>query len=169
MRIFLAVMLTILAAKALGQADKKLIKQQAELTGAALLNDDYETLIKFTYPKVIEIVGGRDKLIAMVQKGKVEMKSQGITFEKVIIGEPSSSVAAGSEIHCLVPQTVFLKVPNGKMKSESYLIGVSQDGGSHWFFIDAVNLNMGNVRTVLPNYNSDLQLPAKKQPQFIKD
>jgi len=165
----LIISLTLLTVTAFGQVDSNVIKEQAELTAKALLNDDYETLIRFTYPKVIELVGGRDKMISLIKKGKIEMGEQGISFEKVIIGKPSNIVIAGSEIHCLVPQTVYMKVPKGKLKSGTQLLAVSQDNGSNWFFIDAVNLNKENIKIVLPNYNFDLVLPPKNEPIFIAD
>jgi hypothetical protein len=165
----LTFLLALLTTTCFGQVDSNVIKEQAELTAKALLNDDYETVIRFTYPKVIELVGGRDKMISLIKKGKIEMGQQGISFDKVTIGNPSKTVIAGDEIHCLVPQTVYMKVPKGKMKSETHLIAVSQDNGANWFFIDTVKLNKDNIKIVLPNYNFDLILPAKKQPIFIAD
>ena len=108
-------------------------------------------------------------MVSIIKKGKVEMEQQGISFETVTIGKPSETVKAGDEIHCLVPQTIFMKVPKGKIKSETYLLAVSKDNGSNWFFIDTVNLTLDNVKTVLPNYNADLKIPTKKQPKFIAD
>jgi hypothetical protein len=165
----LTFLLALFTTPSFGQVDSKVIKDQAESTAKALLNDDYETIIKFTYPKVIELVGGRDKMISLIKKGKIEMGQQGITFDRVIIGKPSKTVIAGDEIHCLVPQTIFMKVRKGKMKSETQLIAVSRDKGANWYFIDAVNLNKDTVKKVLPNYNFDLVLPNKKQPIFIAD
>ncbi len=169
MKKYFALTLILITCSAFGQVDNKKIKEQAELTAKSLLQDDYETLIKFTYPKVIEMVGGREKMISLVKKGKVEMGQQGISFETVTIGEASKTVKAGQEIHCLIPQIVLMKGPNGKMKSETYLLAISKDNGNNWFFIDTVNLTMDNVKTVLPNYNPDLQIPAKKPLKFIAD
>ena len=165
----LTFLLTFLTTLTFAQVDSDVIKKQAELTAKALVNDDYETLIKFTYPKVIELVGGRDKMISLIKKGKIEMGQQGISFDKVIIGKPSKTVIAGDEIHCLVPQTVYMKVPKGKLKSETQLLAVSRDNGSNWFFIDAVSLNKDNIKRVLPNYNFDLVLPTKSEPIFVSD
>ena len=165
----LTFLLALLATTSFGQIDNKLIKEQAELTAKALLDDDYETIIRFTYPKVIELVGGRDKMISLIKNGKIEMGKEGISFDKVTIGEPSKTVIAGDEIHCLIPQTVYMKVPKGKLKSETHLLAVSRDNGTNWFFIDAVSLNKDNIKMVLPNYNFDLILPAKTQPIFVAD
>jgi hypothetical protein len=168
MRQFILV-LTFLSTASFAQINNADIKKQAESTARALLTSDYETLIKFTYPKVIELVGGREKMISLIKNGRIEMSIQGVSFDKVIIGTPSKTVAAGTEILCLVPETVFMKVPKGKMKTETQLLGVSRDNGVNWYFIDAVNLNKDNVKFVLPNYNFDLVLPPKKQPEFIPD
>ena len=165
----LTFLLTLLNTVSFAQIDSRVIKELAELTANALLNDDYETVIKFTYPKVIELVGGRDKMISLIKKGKAEMKEQGIAFDKVIIGQPSKTVIAGNEIHCLIPQTIYMKVPKGKMKSETQLIAVSRDNGATWYFIDAINLNKDNIRRILPNYNFDLIFPTKRRPIFIAD
>lgn len=151
------------------QVDKGVIKEQAEQTANALLKADYETLIKYTYPKVVELVGGKEKMIETVKKGQAEMRQQGITFESVKIGEPSKTVVAGDEIHCLVPQTLIMKVPKGRLKTNSPLLGVSKDNGKHWYFIDTAGLSMDNVKTVLANYNPELKLPVKKEPEFIPD
>lgn len=169
MRRYLTLILTLFTFLTFGQVDSKVIKEQAELTAKALLQDDYETLIKFTYPKVVEMVGGQAKMISLIKKGKAEMGQQGISFEKVTIGSPSKTVNAGNEIHCLIPQTITMKVPNGKMKSETYLLAISKDNGNHWYFIDTVSLTLENIKNVLPNFNTDLKLPTKKQPKFIAD
>src|SRR5688572_11812553 len=175
MKQYLSITFMFIGTLAIGQVDHEKVvdnskvKEQAEMTAKSLLENDFETLMKFTYPKVIELVGGRDKMISLIKKGTVEMDQQGISFDKVIIGEPSKTIMAGEEAHCLISQTIFMKVPKGKIKSETYLLAISKDSGNHWFFIDTVNLTMDNIKKVLPNYNPELIIPGKKQPEFIKD
>lgn len=161
--------LTFLSTFTFGQVDKKRIKEQAEVTAAALMQSDYETLLNHTYPVIIDMIGGREEMISVIENGRAEMEQQGISFESVTIGDPTETVEAGEEIHCLISQTLFLKVPKGRMKSESYLLAISQDNGAHWFFIDTVNLTMENIKDIIPNYNLSLVLPPRKQPLFIPD
>jgi hypothetical protein len=150
------------------QEDKKRIKEQAESVAKSLLEDDYETLLKFTYPKIIELSGGPDALIELIKNGKAEMSQQGVTFDKVMIGEPSQTVKAGDEIHGIVPQTVYMKVPTGIIENESYLLAISRDDGNHWYFIDGANLTPQSISTLLPNYNPALVVPSKTQPRLIR-
>lgn len=165
----LTLLLILASAFSFGQVDPAKIKEQAEQMASALLHGDYETMVKFTHPKVVELIGGRDKMISLLKNGTLEMQQQGISFESVIIGEPSSIVKAGEDLHCLIPQTIFMKVPKGKLKTESHLLAISKDKGIHWVFIDTVKLDKDNVKMVVPNYNPELQLPPKGEIQFIPD
>ena len=169
MKNYVTLLLILTAVGGFGQVDPAKIKEQAQQTANALLQGDYETLMKFTHPKVIELIGGRDKMMTLLKNGTVEMQQQGVSFESVAIGDPSPTVKAGDELHCLVPQTIFMKVPKGKLKTESHLLAVSQDNGRNWVFIDTVKLDENNIKMVLPNYNFDLKLPPKSKPLFIPD
>lgn len=148
------------------QTHSEEIKKQAEIAAKALVDGDYETLIKYTYPKLIERMGGKDYFMNIINAGKAQMASQGTTLEKFTIGTPSDVVKAGNELHALVPQTLTMKVKNGKMKTDGYLIAISKDNGSHWFFLDTSTLNMENIKMILPNYNMALVIPEKKPPTF---
>jgi hypothetical protein len=70
----------LLPCLALAQVDKKIIKQQAEQLAAAMVSNDYQTIVNFTYPKVVELLGGRDKMISIIKNGNIEMVKQRITF-----------------------------------------------------------------------------------------
>ena len=46
------------------------------------------------------------------------------------------------ELQCTLPQTIVMKVPNGKLVTKSTLIDVSKDMGRKWFFIDCLGRNI---------------------------
>ena len=165
--IIIAVALT--TSSLFAQVDNKVIKQQAEQTSKALLQGDYETVVKFTYPKIVEMLGGREKMVAMLRDGKAQMDAQGMGIESVSFGEPSLTVKAGEEIHCLVPQTLLMTVPGGKMKAESWLLAISTDKGTHWYFLDTAQMTMENIKGFVPHYNAELKIPETKEPEFISN
>jgi hypothetical protein len=165
----LTLLMVLFSMQAFAQVDREIILRQAETCANALIEEDYETVVKFTYPKVIELAGGSDKLIAIIKNGKEEMRKQGIKFDEVSFGQPSEVVKAGNELHVLVPQTVVMRLANGRLKNDTHLLGISQDGGANWFFIDTANLTMETIKDVLPHYNSKLVPPRKGRPIFIAD
>lgn len=147
---------------------KKNLQEQVSQMIHAFVSSDYETLIKFTYPSLIEEAGGPEKSFEQIKKDIEDLKNQGVTFDSVYVGQPTIFVNAGEEIHTLIPETMFVNGPRGTLMSESYLIAITKDKGLTWYFIDAAEIDNNNIKKMLPHYNLDLKIPPKKDPILIK-
>ncbi len=143
------------------QYGDNITKQGNELC-KAMVTQDYETLAKYTYPRIVEMMGGKKQMIATVAGGMQQLKSQGIQFKEVSIGEPEKIYTAGKEIHCLVPQTIISDVQGTEDKRTTYLLAISKNKGKRWYFVDATNLDNTNVKNLLPEFNDDMKLPKKQ-------
>jgi len=132
-----------------------------------MIEKDYESLSLFTYPVIIEWMGGKEKMINLISKEMQRIEDQGVVFIELSIGEPEKLYEAGKEIHCLVPQKVILENKNGKIISSSHLLAVSVDYGENWYFVDTAQLTSENVTVLFPKFNSDLKIPDKIQPEFV--
>lgn len=145
------------------------IKSQAEKMCQLLLKKDFSAFADFTYPKVIELMGGKEKMVEIMENGSKQMESEGTVFLNVTLGEPSEIVTNGNELQCTVPQTIQMKVPNGKLVSKSTLIAISSDKGKNWFFIDTSGKDIQTMNSILPNISLELVLPVSEEPVFYKD
>ena len=151
------------------ESAKDNLKIQVDQMVHALISKDYNTLLKFTYPKLIENKGGPDKAMAEIIEAVESLKKQDIALDSISIGQPTEFVKAGNEIHTIIPETLFIQVPRGILKSEGYLIGITQNLGKTWHFIDGADVNTSNITTILPNYNPKLRLPEQNDPILIKE
>jgi hypothetical protein len=151
--------------------DKQLlaIKQQADEVGKAVLAEDYFKVVDLTLPKVVELLGGRSKMVETMRAGTKEMKSQGITFHAIKVDPPKEVVKAGPDLIAVVPEVVTMKVPGGKVHQKSYLLAVSADQGRTWKFLDGAGVAGDNLKQVLPNLPKEVKLPKKEEPVFEKD
>ena len=149
-------------------AKKNLQEQLTQMTHAFISND-YETLVKFTYPALVEKAEGSEKSFGRIKKDIEDLKAEGITFDSISVGQPTIFVNAGEEIHTLIPETLFLNVPRGTLMQESYLIAITRDKGGNWYFLDAAEMDSSNVTKTLPHYNFDLKLPPQMDPILIKE
>src|ERR1700745_3592184 len=70
----------------------KRIKEQAMIMGKALQRKDFKSFSKFTYPLIVEKMGGRQNLLDAIEKGSKEMEAGGNSFQNVRFGEPSSII-----------------------------------------------------------------------------
>lgn len=149
------------------QADKATIKAKANEVAEATVNSDWETVAKYTYPKIIQLMGGKEKM-KEIMLGM--MQQQQITFESAEIGDPSEIYKTGeNDLFSLVPQTIVMKMPGYTVTNESYLIAISENKGERWYFLDTAQITMENVQNMIPNYNMDLVIPAKKEPIVVAD
>ncbi len=147
---------------------QKRVSIQAGKMAEAMKTHQYETTVKYTHPKVIEMLGGNKKYLEILATGGKEMKKMGISYESIALGAPTKTVKAGSELHCLIPETITMILKEGKMVSKSHLLAVSRDHGKNWTFIETAVLDEDNIKKILPNYNPELKIPEQEEPQFIK-
>jgi len=97
------------------------------------------------------------------------MESEGIIILNVTIGEPSKIITYGNELQCILPQTIEMKVPNGRLFSKSTLIVISTDNGKNWFFIDASGRDIQTMNKIFPNLSTELTIPNEEEPMFYRN
>lgn len=146
---------------------KRAVKQAGKMADA-MKTQQYEVMLNYTHPKVVEMLGGNKKYLDILTTGGKEMRKMGIDYESIILGEPTEPIKAGNELHCLIPETITMVLKEGKMISKSHLLAVSSDNGKNWTFIETAVLNEDNIKKILPNYNPSLKIPKAEDPQYIK-
>ncbi|MFD0792950.1 hypothetical protein ACFQZX_04935 [Mucilaginibacter litoreus] len=144
--------------------DAAQIKKQAQGIAGALLKGDYQTVLNNTYPKAVEIGGGKAKMLKMMTEGLDQMKAQGFLFEKITIGEPGKFYKAGTEIHCLIPETIVMKTNQGRFAGKSNLLAVSSNGGKSWSFLDLNRGSINAIDQIFPKFNHSLVIPQPQPP-----
>jgi hypothetical protein len=145
------------------------VKVQAEAMGQLMLKRDFESFTKFTYPKIVEIMGGKQNMIAIMEKGSKEMELQGIGFLNVTFGMPSKVITVKDEFQCTLLQTIEMKVAGGKLVTKSTLIAISKDNGANWYFVDSAGKDIITMKKTLPNLSAELILLQKQEPVFHKE
>ena len=102
------------------------IRAAAEKEANALVHGDYDTVADFTYPRIVELSGGRPGLKKLLSSGFADMKTKGISLASTVIGEPGPLVRSGAKLYSVVPATVVIKAPGTKITQPSYLLGSRQ-------------------------------------------
>lgn len=126
-----------------------------------------EEFVSYTYPALVEQMGGKQEMIAHLKKGRADLADQGYRFVSCEVAAPIQIVQAGTAFHAVLPLTQVLAVPKGKLHVAGHLLGVSSDAGKTWTFMDTVEMTPESVRQVLPDFNPELKLPPKTEPKFV--
>jgi hypothetical protein len=140
------------------------IRAAATENSTAFTTANYDRLVDLTYPKVVELLGGREKMIELLRHGTEDMKSRGSVIVGADVAEPKDVITAGDKRFAIVPMTVHVKVPEGTLRAPGFLLAVSTDGGKAWTFIDGAGLTREKLTQVFPDLPSELSLPALERP-----
>jgi hypothetical protein len=144
--------------------DLKEVKALAEESGRAFLAGDFAKLADLTYPKVVQMMGGKANMVSFLEAGQKQMQSEGFEIVSYTVGEPEKVVRAGTKLLVVVPTVLKAKVREGVLTQPSYLLGVSDARRKKWTFIDGSSLDASKLRTVLPEAAGRVALPKKQEP-----
>jgi hypothetical protein len=145
------------------------VKEEAEIMGQLLLKKDYDSFIKFNYPKLIEMMGGKEKMVEKLSKEFKKMNEDGFDFISMTFGNPSEIISINKELQCTLPQNIEMKVPGGRIVSQSTLIAISTNGGKNWCFIDPSGKDIQAIKRLFSNLSEKLVIPQQDKPIFYKN
>jgi len=145
---------------------KETIREQAFVVAKATMDGDYETIVNKTYTSLVEMAGGKDKMIRIIKEAMEQLKSQNTTIDTVIIGFPQDGIyKAGNELHTLIPEALVMSTPKGRVIAKSFIIAISKDDGLTWSFLQlGESINNETIKRYLPNFNENLKLPEEQKP-----
>ncbi len=142
--------------------------EQARACAAATVAGDAATLLRFTHPKVVAGVGGPEKFVEIMTRGFANMKDQGLALEGAEVDRAAALLESRDGLYCVLPMRIVLRLPQGRFRSGSFLVGVSGDQGASWTFVDGAP-GAASIRKLLPNLPRGLKLPDRQPPEPIAE
>lgn len=135
----------------------------------ATKDSDNEFIIDRTHPRLIQLAGGRNKMLEILNKALEPMKTQGITIANFTVSKDIVVRQVGQKIFAILPTTLDLRYPNRTMRTEGFLLAVSEDGGKTYTFIDGAGAakNRAVLKQILPDLPEDLPLPVAGIPREV--
>jgi hypothetical protein len=148
---------------------RQTVWHEAQKCADALLAGDYETVIGYTHPKIVELMGGKAPMLEILKRSTKDMAAKGYAIEKITINVPNDPKASNDLLYVMIPETMILKAPGGKLTKENMMVGLSYDAGKKWVFIDADALTDPATKAALPELVGKITQTASKPPVFVKD
>ena len=142
------------------------VKQQADDCVQAWVRQDFDAFTARIHPRVLELAGGKEGIMRLMKQEEEAMKSSGGKIMRASVGEAMQIRKVDSDEVAVVPESIEISGPRGLVKAESFLLGISNDGGRTWKFVeDSGTADANNkIRTILPNLPGDFELPTRKEP-----
>lgn len=144
------------------------ISKEAQRCADATVNQDFPTLVKYTHPKVIEMLGGETGMLARVKEGNAQLAEKGIRIASVKVGKAEDPQIIEGGMISLVPQRVVVTAPGAKITHEGSILGVFSDESGAWTFVDLTAINESQFRQTFPELADHFPFPPKKEPLLQK-
>lgn len=122
---------------------------------------DEEKIFSMTYPKVIEMEGGRESFLA-----KLKQTLDAAENYAFLAGKPTQTIKTDAQTLVVIPVSMKQKVKEGWKFSRAVIIGVSEDKGHRWTFADASDKE--RRKTIFPTLADQLEIPEIKPPWIEK-
>ena len=133
--------------------------KDAKTISKATLAYDFDTVLKYTLPKALEMMGGKEAAKEILTSTFEGMTTQGFKFEKHEVIGVSDVVKEQNQYRCVVESYGQMVMPGQRIKTKSYLVGIYNDEGKHWWFIEAKQLkNEAIADQLLPGFETALEL-----------
>ncbi len=144
------------------------IKEEAQKCSQALVAGDYEKIVAYTPAKIVDSMGGKAKMVALVKRDTEAAKLKGRGIKDVRVGDPELVRRTGDFLTTLVPTKMVMKVPDGRVEANTWLLGISGDG-NNWTFLSVDSISEEQLASLFPEFKGKVQLPSKMKPVFIHD
>jgi len=111
------------------------LKEQAKEYGEAFVRKDLDRLVELTYPKYVEIVGGKQRLAGIGRQTAKEMEAADVQLLSWSPIEATQLMEESNRLYAVVSMAMRTKVRDVLQESYDCLIGVSTDRGEQWTFV----------------------------------
>ncbi|MEP2936544.1 MAG: hypothetical protein ABJM06_10930 [Gilvibacter sp.] len=139
---------------------KDLAMAQAKITSDATVAGDFSTVLDYTLPTVLDMMGGKDGALETVTTAMDGMKQQGFEITKSEVVEMVGFAEEEGEYRCVIQNNVVLNHPDYTINSTSYIFGVYNPEASQWYFIEGSQLkNEALAQMVIPGFKTALEIP----------
>jgi hypothetical protein len=161
--------LCLLAAPPAGLAEEpaETARKQAQQAGDATRKKDIDTLLALTYPPVLEMMGGKAKAKEIIVKGMADMEKDGFRIGPTTAHRGEQLVKVKDTLYCVVPLDMEISAPQGRLRSRSFMLGISRDGGARWTFVSGSQLTPEMMRKLFPEIGEKIKMPVQKGPELV--
>jgi hypothetical protein len=134
----------------------------------AFLRGNFDVFVDYTHPKVVELMGGRPKVVAVIQKMLVDEKAQGFVLTGATVGEVRQLTKSGKTgMQVILPTEIVLSGAVVDLRQPSFLLGLSVDNGKTWRFVDTGPIGGEALRKLFPDCSPELKIPPRPKSSVV--
>jgi len=149
-------------------AQNQALLRDAEVYSKAMIDSDFEMMIRYTNDKQIELSGGPSYYVKDLEADSKLRQSQ-MQYKKVTVSSDQEPVVYLQKLQTFVTQAFMVDFGGQDFEVYHHLFAVSDDKGENWTFVDLSKHDAESFREFFPSFSSDLSFPEPKEAKLIEE
>lgn len=139
---------------------KALAMEGARICGQATVDGDFATLMDYTVPTIVELMGGKNTALSSIKAQMKTMENDGFEIVSSEVLKLTGFAFEQNEYRCIIKNRITMNTPKGGLESTSYLFGFYDETAGQWYFTEAKRLKDPSVmEQVFPGMKTSLVIP----------
>lgn len=145
------------------------LKIQANRLAQAILTVDTATIVRYSHRVIIDSFFYGEKNVGnSIREGQKDAEAMGFKNLSRAIGETSKIAVAGKKMYAFIQTSSMGLIKQDTVKSESFYLGISDDEGLNWQFVEESFIFVSGIKKFFPDYDGQIPIPARKEPIFTQ-
>jgi hypothetical protein len=145
---------------------RPVIKREAGRCAAAWEWSDFEKILAYLPPQVIQRSGGRAAMLQEIKGHFARVREYGVEQWEAFPGLPATPKPIGRWLTSLIPLTVVLHRWPLDLTLETHVLGLSADQGKHWYFLHLFHVTQKELNTWFPEFAGKIVVPDDPEPDL---
>jgi hypothetical protein len=127
---------------------------------SAVYSNDLETVLAYTNPKIIEMMGGKTKATSTLQDALQGIQPAEMSLESLSFPTAPTFLKGDHHEFVIVPTKSIIIARGQRLESLNYQFGVKDSGRTNWTYIEGSRINSTNVIQLFPDFPSNFVFPS---------
>ena len=125
----------------------------------ALYNGDVDTVIRYSHPSIVAMLGGQDATRAAIEGVLLKLRGAGMRVESLTFPGPPEFLEGGGRRFAVVPTLSIITANGQRVESLNFQLGILEPGASEWRYVEGSRLTKQNVQVLFPGCPATYDFP----------
>ena len=137
----------------------KTVQSDVTIIIHAVYDSDHETALRFTHPKILEMMGGKEKVTEALKEAFSTFEALDMSIESLAFPEAPRFFAGKENVYVTVP-TLTIMVANGKrVESLNFQFGIRKQDEEEWTYIEGSRVTKESLKQLFSDIPESIELP----------
>jgi hypothetical protein len=137
----------------------KQVQGDVETLVRGVSRGDVDTQLRYTHPKVLELVGGVEKAKLAVAQAAQRIANARITIESFSFPQPPQFFEGGGRKFVLVPTLTITNANGHRVETLNFQFGVLEPGTTEWKYLEGSKISPETAPSLFPGFPRGKQFP----------